>query len=222
MGKTVKIISIEHLTHDVLRIEAEKPRGLSYQPGQAVDLSINKPGWENEIRPFTFTSLPDDDHIEFSIKTYPTHNGVTNQLLSLKAGDELIAGEVFGDIRYKGNGIFIAGGAGVTPFISILRKLEKENKINGHKLIFANKTKSDIIHEDYFTRLLGKNFINILSDENHAGYEHGFISPELLKKYSDGASGYYYLCGPPPMMQAVEKYLAGLGISENRIVREAF
>ncbi|MCC7401489.1 MAG: flavodoxin reductase [Chitinophagaceae bacterium] len=222
MGKTVKIISIEHLTHDVLRIEAEKPRGLSYQPGQAVDLSINKPGWENEIRPFTFTSLPDDDHIEFSIKTYPTHNGVTNQLLSLKAGDELIAGEVFGDIRYKGNGIFIAGGAGVTPFISILRKLEKENKINGHKLIFANKTKSDIIHEDYFTRLLGKNFINILSDENLAGYEHGFISPELLKKYSDGASGYYYLCGPPPMMQAVEKYLAGLGISENRIVREAF
>lgn len=109
MGQIVKIKSIEHLTHDVLRIVAEKPANLSYEPGQAVDISINKPGWEKELRAFTFTSLPEDDHIEFSIKTYPSHNGVTNQLLSLHAGDELIVGDVFGDIHYKGEGIFIAG-----------------------------------------------------------------------------------------------------------------
>ncbi len=222
MGQTVKIRAIEHLTHDVLRIEADKPEGLVYQPGQAVDISINKPGWEKELRPFTFTSLPDDDHIEFSIKTYPSHNGVTNQLLSLKPGDELIVGDVFGDIHYKGDGIFIAGGAGVTPFIAILRHLEKQNKIAGNKLIFANKTKSDIIHEKKFSKLLGKNFINILSDETLEGYEHGFISAELIKKHSDGVSKYYYLCGPPPMMTAVEKHLASLGIPEERIVREAF
>lgn len=222
MGQIVKIKSIEHLTHDVLRIVAEKPANLSYEPGQAVDISINKPGWEKELRAFTFTSLPEDDHIEFSIKTYPSHNGVTNQLLSLHAGDELIVGDVFGDIHYKGEGIFIAGGAGVTPFIAILKHLEKNKKIGKNKLIFANKTKSDIILEEKFNNLLGENFINVLSNEEIAGYEHGFITAELLKKHKGSENVFFYLCGPPPMMEAIEKHLASLGIAKEYIVREAF
>jgi ferredoxin-NADP reductase len=218
----VKIISIEHLTHDVLKIVAEKPTTINYQPGQAVDISLSKQNWEQELRAFTFTSLPDDEHIEFTIKTYPSHNGVTAQLLSLNKGDELLIHDVFGDITYKDEGIFIAGGAGVTPFISILKQLEKENRIGNNKLIFANKTKADIILEDKFHQLLGDNFINILSDENVANYEYGFISADLIKKHTNEHSQYFYLCGPEPMMQAVEKHLSSLGISKNFIIKEAF
>lgn len=218
----VKIISIEHLTHNVLKIVAEKPTTINYQPGQAVDISINKRNWEQELRAFTFTSLPDDEYIEFTIKTYPSHHGVTAQLLSLNKGDELLIHDVFGDITYKGEGIFIAGGAGVTPFISILKQLEKENRIGNNKLIFANKTKADIILEDKFRQLLGDNFINILSHENIANYEYGFISADLIKKHTNEHSQYLYLCGPEPMMQAVEKHLSSLGISESFIVKEAF
>lgn len=222
MGQPVKIISITYLTHDVLKVVAEKPAGLTYHAGQAVDVSINKPGWEQEVRPFTFTSLPADEYVEFTIKTYPSHNGVTNQLLSVAAGDELIIGDVFGDIAYKGEGIFIAGGAGVTPFIAILNQLEKEGKIGNNKLLFANKTKTDIILENTFTKILGSNFINILSDEKQEGYEHGFITEALIKKHKNNTIQYFYLCGPPPMMQAVEKHLAALGISEKYVVKEAF
>ncbi|MBS1626981.1 MAG: flavodoxin reductase [Bacteroidetes bacterium] len=222
MFNVVKIKSIEHLTHDVLKIIAEKPANLIYMPGQAADISINKAGWEKELRAFTFTSLPEDNFIEFTIKIYPLHNGVTNQLLSLKATDELIIGDVFGDINYKGEGIFIAGGAGITPFMAILKHLEKENKIGNNKLIFANKTKADIIQEDKLNKLLGKNFINILSHENLTNYEYGFISAELIKKYMSNTSKYFYLCGPPPMMDAVEKHLTALGIAKEFIVKEAF
>jgi ferredoxin-NADP reductase len=222
MEQIVKIISIEHLTHDVLRIVAGKPAELTYLPGQAVDLSVNKPGWEQEMRAFTFTSLPEDDHIEFTIKTYPSREGVTKQLLSLGTGDELIVHDVFGDIRYKDEGIFIAGGAGVTPFIAIMKQLEKKNGIGNNKLIFANKTKSDIILEDKFNTILGNNFINILSDEERPEYEYGYISKELIKKYMDEHTRCFYLCGPDPMMQAVEKELTELGIGESVIVKEAF
>ncbi len=218
----VKILAIEHLTHDVLKIVVEKPTTIDYQPGQAVDISISKQNWEEELRAFTFTSLPDDEYIEFTIKTYPSHNGVTAQLLSLNKGDELLIHDVFGDITYKGEGVFIAGGAGVTPFISILKQLEKENRIGNNKVIFANKTKADIILEDKFRQLLGDNFINILSDENIANYEYGFISADLIKKHTDEHSQYFYLCGPEPMMQAVEKHLSSLGISESFIIKEAF
>jgi len=89
MANAVKIKSIEKITHDVLHIVAQKPGGLQYHAGQAVDVSINKPGWEKELRPFTFTSLPTDNQIEFTIKTYPAHNGVTNQGFLLQAEQAL-------------------------------------------------------------------------------------------------------------------------------------
>src|SRR5689334_8705366 len=117
----VKVKDVRKVTHDVLGIKVEKPAGYNFVPGQATEVAINDPQWVNEKRPFTFTNLPEEDHLEFTIKTYPQHKGVTNRLLGLKAGDELVLHDVWGAIHYKGKGLFIAGGAGVTPFISIFR-----------------------------------------------------------------------------------------------------
>lgn len=221
MQQIVKIYSIELITHDVIKVKTAKPNGLKYFPGQAVDISINKPNWHNEFRAFTFTSLSNDIYLEFIIKTYPNHNGFTNELLFLTAGDELIIGDVFGEISYKGEGTFIAGGAGITPFIAILKQLQTENKINNNLLLFANKTYADIILDDYFKSLLKNNFINILSEEKKDGYENGFINADMIKKYSN-LNQYFYLCGPPPMINAVEKILLSLNISSDKIIKEGF
>lgn len=218
----VKIGSIGKVTHDVLQIVAEKPSGYYFTPGQATEIAINKAGWDNERRPFTFTCLPDDDYLEFTIKTYPLHKGVTNELLKLKQGDELILHEVFGAIAYKGEGVFIAGGAGVTPFISIFRSLHSKNMVGGNKLIFANKTKVDIILKEEFEYLLGNNFINILSGENAEGYANGYITKEFLKANITILEKRIYICGPEPMMNAVEKLLSNFGRDEIEIIKEQF
>ncbi len=218
----VKIKSINNVTHDVLQIVTEKPLQYIFTPGQATEISINKNGWKEERRPFTFTGLPNNDYLEFTIKTYPSHQSVTNQLLQLKKDDELILHDVFGAINYKDEGVFIAGGAGVTPFISIFRHLQSKNEIGNNKLIFANKTKADIIHEEEFKKLLGNNFINILSDEKVNGYANGQITEDFIKANSDGINKIFYLCGPPPMMDAIEKQLANLQVSEKLIIKEAF
>jgi ferredoxin-NADP reductase len=105
----VKILEIEKVTHDVVRIKTEKPAGYTFIPGQATEVAVNDKEWMNEKRPFTFTNLPGDDHLEFTIKTYPAHNGITNRLLKLIPGDELIIHNVWGAIHYKGKGLFIAG-----------------------------------------------------------------------------------------------------------------
>jgi ferredoxin-NADP reductase len=218
--QVVRIKSIKHVTHDVLQIITEKPRQLDFTPGQAVEISINKEGWKNEKRPFTFTCLPDSNYLEFNIKTYPSHKGVTNELLSLKKNDEFILHDVFGAIAYRGEGVFIAGGAGVTPFICIFRYLQSKNKTGNNKLIFANKTIGDIILADEFKKLLGKNFINILSDEIVAGYAHGQITEGFLKAHINDATKNVYICGPLPMIDAVEKQLSNLGIGKNAIIKE--
>ncbi|MEP7268432.1 MAG: flavodoxin reductase [Saprospiraceae bacterium] len=217
---TVKIKSINPVTHDVLRIVTDKPGGYQFTPGQATEVAINKNGWQEERRPFTFTNLPGDNYLEFTIKTYPNHKGVTNELLQLKENDELILHEVFGAIAYKGEGVFIAGGAGVTPFISIFRHLQKKELIGNNVLVCANKTKADIILEKEFKELLGDAFISILSDEKAAGYHHGMITEDFLKENISGFDRQFYICGPPPMMDAVLKQLENLGIGENAITVE--
>ena len=218
----VKILSIKHITHDVLQLVTEKPEGFSFLPGQATHLSINKPDWKGKKNPFTFTSLPEDDFLEFTIKTYPEHKGVTNELLQLKEDDELILHDVFGSITYNGEGVFIAGGAGVTPFISIFRDLHQKKEIGTNKLIFANKTKADIILEKVFKDLLGKNFINILSDEKAEGYANGQITEDFLKAYVNGSTEHVYVCGPPPMMKAVQMQLSDLHVTKKAIIVETF
>lgn len=220
--QVVKIASIKFLTHDVLQVVTEKPANFNFIPGQATEISINKTGWKAEKRPFTFTSLPENDFLEFTIKIYSKHNGVTNKLLDLKPDDELILHEVFGEIAFKGEGTFIAGGAGVTPFICILRNLKSKGEIGENKLIFANNTKTDIILEQEFKDLLGDNFISILSHDIIDGYAHGFITSDFLKTHITDTGKTVYLCGPPPMMDAVEKLLEDINVDTKLIVKEAF
>jgi len=216
----VKIKSIEHLTPDVLKIIAERPPVFTFTPGQAAEISINKISWRDELRPFTFTCLPENDYLEFSIKTYPAHHGVTNQLLQLRIGEELILHDVFGAIQYRGEGVFIAGGAGVTPFISIFRYLKSKNEIGNNQLIFANRTKADIILEQEFKKLLGNSFINILSKEKADGDAYGYITEEFLKTSITDLRKKIYLCGPEPMMVAIELQLENLGVETDAIIKE--
>lgn len=217
---TVKVLAVDKVTHDVIRITTAKPGGYSFEPGQATEVSINKEYWHNEKRPFTFTCLPEDDHLEFTIKTYPSHQGVTNQLLKLEPGDELTIGDSWGAIAYKGEGVFIAGGAGITPFISIFRYLSKTGQLGKNKLLFANKRKEDIILEKEFRELLGDNMTSILSEEAVAGHLKGFITRELLATYKDDHYQKFYVCGPPPMMDAVLRALSDLHIADQAVVTE--
>jgi ferredoxin-NADP reductase len=215
----VKILEIEKVTHDVLGIKIEKPAGYTFIPGQATEVAVNDKRWLNEKRPFTFTNLPGDDHLEFTIKTYPAHNGVTNRLLNLRPGDELIVHDVWGAIHYKGKGLFIAGGAGITPFISIFRYLRSIKDMENNRLLFANKARKDIILETELNDLLNGNVINILSEEDINGYKHGFITEQVLKELIH-PNDTLYLCGPPPMIDAVTKYLSNLGVSDKSVVME--
>ncbi|WP_276503652.1 flavodoxin reductase [Terrimonas pollutisoli] len=216
----VRIESIGKISHDVLRIVTHKPCGYFFKPGQATEVSINKGHWRKEKRAFTFTGLPDDPFLEFTIKTYPSHKGVTNQLLSLIPGDELILQDAWGAISYQGEGVFIAGGAGITPFLSIFRQLAADNSINNNRLIFANKTKADIIHEQELKKLLGSAVHYILSEEIVPGFEHGFITKDFLKKNLPASPIKIYVCGPPPMLDSVLQNLSNLGVGDDALVAE--
>ena len=218
----VKILKTEHVTHNVKRFTLGKPAGYKYKPGQATDVCINKPDWKEERRPFTFTSLNDWDHLEFTIKIYNDHSGVTNQLGKLQKGDELILHDVFGTINYHGEGTFIAGGAGITPFIAILRQLRKDNKTGNNRLLFSNRTEMDIILKEELTEMLGENFINTITEEKSSLYDHSRIDKNYLKKKITDFSQYFYVCGPDPMVESIHALLIELGVDKEKVIIEQF
>ena len=216
----VGITEIIVRTHNVRTYRVDKPKGFLFTPGQATDLSVQKPGWENEKRPFTFTCLPNDNYLEFTIKTYNDHNGVTHQLGMAKEGDEFEISDAWGAIEYKGEGIFIAGGAGITPFISIFRQLKAANNIGNNKLFFSNKTDKDIILKDEFENMLGKNFHNIITKQVDTTYYKGRIDKNFLQKNISDFKLHFYVCGPDAFNAAILESLQELGTSADTLVFE--
>lgn len=216
----VKVLEAKFITYNVKKFVVEKPKDYDFQPGQATDVSINQPGWEDQLRPFTFTSFRESKYLEFMIKIYTDHEGVTNMLAKINAGDELILHDVFGAIQYQGPGVFIAAGSGITPFISILRELYKHNKIRGNRLIYCNKTSDDIIMGQELHRMLRNNFVNVLTREKTIGFTGKRIDRNFLIENIVNFSQHFYVCGPDEFVRDINKHLIDLGAEASTLVFE--
>ncbi len=217
MENTVKIKSIKPITHDVKRFRFEKPDGYKFTPGHATEVSINKEGWKEKKRPFSFTSLNEDDYLEFTIKIYPEHDGVTEQIGKLEEGDQFIIRDNWGAIEYKGKGCIIAGGAGITPYIAMLRDLKEKDKLDGMQLIYTNKTDKDIILKDELDELLGENVKYVITDQKDTEYTKAYIDKDFLKDNLTNLHQKFYVCGPPKMTEEIGKVLKDLGADADAV-----
>ena len=217
----VKILDKAAISHDVNRWTVEKPDGYTFVPGQATHLALDLEGYRDADRPFTFSSLPNDPTLEFVIKTYPQRDGVTDKLDDVQPGQYLLLDDAAGGISYRGEGTFIAGGAGVTPFLAIFRQLMAENKMGNNRLLFANKTADDIFLKTELEALLGDNIVHVLSDEDAPFAHRGIINKAFLQAHCSGFdSQCFYLCGPPGMGEGLREDLMDLGASDEKIIHE--
>ncbi|NNE53845.1 MAG: flavodoxin reductase [Sulfitobacter sp.] len=208
------------VTHDTNKFTFNKPEGLEFEPGQAAELSLNIEGFKDEGRPFTFTSQPDDHDLEFVIKSYPDHNGVTEQMANLTAGTTAQLDGPFGAITDHGPGVFLAAGAGITPFIPILRKHDREGTMDGCTLIFSNKTEEDIIMRGEWESMQNLETIFTVTDSEAEGLRHGQVDKEFLKDHVKDFDQTFYICGPGGFVDDVRAALKDLGAKADNIVTE--
>ncbi len=214
----LKIIKTHFITHNVKRFVLEKPKGFEYTPGQSAHISINLPGWEDQKRPFTFTSLQHWDYLEFIIKIYDEHKGVTSQLGKLKEGAQLLLHDVFGTIHYKGPGIFIAAGTGITPFIAIFRALLHSGNLRKVALLYSNKTKDDIILLDELTEMLGPAYRNVFTEEGVIGFRERRIDRKFLIETIGDFNSRFYVCGPKKFTEEICDALVSLGAKPEYLI----
>lgn len=219
MAHTLTLQSQESITHDTHRYVFDRPDGFDFEPGQAAELAMCREGWTDEGRPFTFTSLPADKHLEFTIKSYPSHDGVTERLPTLTPGEEVALDGPFGAITDQGPGLFLAAGAGVTPFIAILRKRAKEGDLDDCQLIFSNETEGDIILREEWQKMDGLKVDNVLSQEDVPELHYGKVDKTFLESHAE-LSGQVYICGPQGYVDAMRDAVRDLGVPDDRIHTE--
>jgi propane monooxygenase reductase subunit len=223
-----RVEAIEPLTRDIRRLVIRVEEGeMPFRPGQYVDIRI--PGTD-DYRSFSMANLPSDDgRLEFMIKLYP--GGHFSGLLAdgtLKVGDELEVTGPYGVFTLRETDrplLFIGGGAGMAPILSLLRLRADQGVTRPAVYYYGAREAQDLFHLEELaelqTLLPGFRFVPALSDAEWEG-EKGLITDVVDRSEQDLAGVDAYLCGPPPMVDAAQELLMSRGLDEARIHFDKF
>lgn len=213
-----------------LALEADGHAGLRFQPGQFAWLTLRASPFALKEHPFSFSSSAErPQRLEFTIKD---RGDFTRTIPSLVPGEVAYLDGPYGAFsvdRYAAPGfVFIAGGVGIAPIMSMLRTLADRHERRPLILIDANRRRDGIIFyaalEELKTRLVLR-VVHVL-EEPDADWngEQGRITQDLLDKVLPGNRAHleYFLCGPKPMTLSVEQALQALRIPARRQHTELF
>jgi len=224
------VAEVEALTHDIRRLvlDVEEPNDFSFIPGQYVDLWIPD---TDARRSFSMANVPGDGRIELIIKRYD--GGRFSSLLDggIAAGDALQFTGPYGAFHLRESdrpALMVAGGSGMAPILSLLRRLSNEATERKVRFFYGARTRSDLFYLDLVEEL-GENipdfeFLPVLSDEDSDGHETGFVHEAVDRYLASGelAEPQAYMCGPPPMIDAASEVLESHGVEDSDIFHDKF
>lgn len=215
-----------------ISIRPEKPgKGLKFQPGQFAWITIWHSPFALREHPFSIASSAEDEtlRLEFTIKE---RGDFTKRIKSIKPGLRVYVDAPYGSFspdRYPAPGyVFIAGGIGIAPIMSMLRTFRDRGDKRPLMLFYSNKKyeRAPFIQElEKLKQELDLKVINIIENPGPGWQgERGFISRQILEKYlpPERALFHYFICGPDAMMDSVEHNLYAIGISISRFHSELF
>jgi len=205
--------------------------GLHFHPGQFAWLTLRASPWHIKEHPFSFSSSARlRGEVTFTIKAL---GDFTRTIKDTKIGERAYLDGPYGaftiDRHPEAAGfVFIAGGVGVAPIISMLRTMADRGDRRPVSLFYGNKTWDDVIFREELELLkdrLNLRLIHILTDPPPGWTgESGIITPDILKRRlpADGQDYIYFLCGPKSMSATVQQELADLRVPARRIHFELF
>jgi predicted ferric reductase len=204
--------------------------GIRFLPGQFAWIKLAGSPFTMEEHPFSFSSSAERrDRVDFGIKEL---GDFTGRVESISPGTKAYLDGPHGAFsidRYPAVGyIFISGGVGITPIMSFLHTMADRKDPRPVLLIHAEKTPGEIAYRDDLEGLstrLDLEVVYVIEDppEGWSG-ERGFVDADLLGRHvpDEGISRMFFLCGPPPMMDAVVGALGEMGVDRKNVQMEVF
>ena len=225
--QSAKLTRIEQNTADTKTYTFETERPFYFRAGQYVTLGC-KVGESEVSRPYAISSAPKaalGRRVSLTVKKCGFFSGYLFD--EAKVGDVFTLGDPSGDfchepVKDAEQLVGLAGGSGVTPFYSMAQAIADGTMDCALTLFYGAKTEAELIFKKELDALVSEKFkvVYVLSDEEKAGYEHGFIGADLIKKYVSGDFT-AMLCGHAAMYAFADKELASLGLPLRRIKKEA-
>ncbi|MBF0481460.1 MAG: FAD/NAD-binding family oxidoreductase [Desulfovibrionaceae bacterium] len=236
-GKVLAVIKETDQTNSLV-VDLPNRSFLERKPGQYATIRIKRADGWSEPHPFTISCPPAEGSLlRFTIKKA---GGFTSAVPDFPPGAPVRCAGPFGafckDIETHNEIVMIAGGVGITPFLSVLRHFRDIKAQNRIQLFWCNKTLGDAFSLNELagmTRELSLRVVHVLSREKNAAnrhdpslpavtYESGRLARNTLLKYGVTPGAAYYLCGPGAMQDTVLAELAGCGVDPGKVEREKF
>lgn len=210
-------------------LEPEGHEGMDFRPGQFAWITIGDSPLSMQQHPFSIASSPGRRRYEFTMKG---QGDFVSSVKDIPVGTRAFLEGPYGAFIHgpeeARDAVFIAGGVGITPIMSMLRAYRDRGARRDLMLIYTNKDWESVIFRDEIEALkeaIGLRVVHVL-DKPEPGWtgETGRIDADLLARHlpADVGAYDYFLCGPPRMMDAVEPLLRQRGIAARRIFSERF
>ncbi|MGC5255264.1 benzoate 1,2-dioxygenase electron transfer component BenC [Gordonia sp. DT218] len=231
---TGSVVELDRLSDSTMRVAIEIPnRGdLAFLPGQYVNISV--PGTDCGdggflSRSYSFANGPHEERLVFLVKLTP--GGAMSTYLTDRAqrGDSITLSGPHGSFFLREAirpVLLLAGGTGLAPILSMLRKLHDDDSDRRVHLIYGVSTDVDLVALDeieYFAgELPGFTWDHCVSDPGSAAANKGYVMSLIEPRHLHGGDVAIYLCGPPPMVESVRKHVGEAGIEPTGFYYEKF
>ena len=231
---TGTVTAIDSLTHDIRRFEVALNEPMNFHAGQFVEITLPGSGVK---RSYSMANPPQQTaSLSFIIKIYPD-GAFSNQLAeALKLGDEVSIegpfGTSFRNQNHQGPTLLVGGGSGMAPLWSILNDLVASGTERAVRLYYGARTRQDLFYLDEVLALGAKlknfMFMPALSDaaqDAEWSGARGFVHEVLAQDFADAGRNptfEAYVCGPPPMVDAVLPVLQKIGVDADNIHLDKF
>ncbi|RYU09902.1 benzoate 1,2-dioxygenase electron transfer component BenC [Nocardioides iriomotensis] len=209
-----------------LGVEIADRDELAFLPGQYVNLAVPGTG---ETRSYSFSNAPDDKELTFLVKLTP--GGLMSDYLTGAAavGDEVRLTGPQGSFFLRESSrpvLLLAGGTGLAPILSILRRLRDEGSDRPLHLVYGVSTDDDLVELDTLEQLAAQlpsfSWDHCVSDPDSTAPNKGYVTGLLRPEHLHDGDVAVYLCGPPPMVEAVRKHFADEGVTPTGFYYEKF
>jgi propane monooxygenase reductase subunit len=223
-----EVVSKDRVTHDMVHLVLRliEPDEVKFFPGQYMDITV--PGTD-QVRSFSMANTSSRDGLlEFVIKVYP--DGLFSEFLDqqLAVGDRLELSGPFGVFTLRDSDadlVFVGGGAGMAPILSLLRSMADRGIDRKATFFYGARGQRDLCFEEELRAIAEKlpnfTYVPALSDEDWAG-ENGLITDVVKRLTGTLARAHAYVCGPPPMVEAALPLLETLGVEGKRVYYDKF